>query len=65
MGRPNGKEKPRDRSPVFLRSQIIGTSAVVIIYDMSKSLGHGLEITSTRLLSKTGEKQDYTYSEKP
>jgi len=33
--------------------------AALTIYDMCKSLGHGMEIHSIKLLSKSGGKQDY------
>ena len=35
------------------------TVAALAVYDMTKSLGHGIEIEHVRLLSKTGGKQDY------
>ncbi|MBK1857255.1 cyclic pyranopterin monophosphate synthase MoaC [Cerasicoccus arenae] len=35
------------------------TAAALTIYDMTKALGHGIEIQRTRLISKTGGKQDY------
>jgi len=33
--------------------------AALTIYDMCKALGHGMEIISTKLLSKSGGKRDY------
>ncbi|MFV0415978.1 MAG: cyclic pyranopterin monophosphate synthase MoaC [Chthoniobacterales bacterium] len=48
------------RTGVEMEALTGASAAALTIYDMSKSLGHGLEITSTRLLSKTGGKQDYT-----
>ncbi|MEO0794669.1 MAG: cyclic pyranopterin monophosphate synthase MoaC [Verrucomicrobiota bacterium] len=35
------------------------SAAALTIYDMTKALGHGIEIVSTRLISKTGGKEDY------
>jgi len=35
------------------------SAAALTLYDMTKALGHGIEIERTRLLRKTGGKQDY------
>ena len=33
--------------------------AALTVYDMCKALSHGITISRTRLISKTGGKQDY------
>ena len=35
------------------------TTAALTIYDMCKSMGHGIMITDIRLIEKTGGKKDY------
>ncbi len=35
------------------------TVAALTVYDMLKSVSHGIEITATRLVGKTGGKSDY------
>lgn len=35
------------------------TVAALTVYDMTKSMGHGITIESTRLLEKSGGKQDF------
>ena len=35
------------------------TVAALTVYDMLKSVSHGIEITNTRLVGKTGGKSDY------
>lgn len=47
------------RTGVEMEALTGASVAALTIYDMTKALGHGMEIESTRLLSKTGGKEDY------
>ena len=47
------------KTGVEMEALTAASVAALTIYDMCKALGHGMEITSTRLLSKTGGKKDY------
>ena len=44
---------------VEMEALIGATHAALCIYDMTKALGHDIEILSTKLVSKTGGKQDF------
>ncbi|WP_269538217.1 cyclic pyranopterin monophosphate synthase MoaC [Cerasicoccus fimbriatus] len=51
--------KTTARTGVEMEALTGASAAALTIYDMSKALGHGIEIRQTRLLSKTGGKQDF------
>ncbi|MGE9296192.1 MAG: cyclic pyranopterin monophosphate synthase MoaC [Puniceicoccales bacterium] len=51
--------KTTARTGVEMEALTGASAAALTIYDMTKALGHGIEITRTRLLTKTGGKQDY------
>jgi len=47
------------RTGVEMEALTGASVAALAIYDMTKSLGHGILIESTRLISKTGGKTDF------
>jgi len=47
------------RTGVEMEALTGASVAALTIYDMTKSLGHGMEIETVRLLSKTGGKEAY------
>jgi cyclic pyranopterin phosphate synthase len=47
------------RTGVEMEALTGASVAALTIYDMTKSLGHGMEIDTVRLLSKTGGKEEY------
>jgi cyclic pyranopterin phosphate synthase len=47
------------RTGVEMEALTGASVAALTIYDMTKSLGHGMEIENVRLLSKTGGKEEY------
>jgi cyclic pyranopterin phosphate synthase len=47
------------RTGVEMEALTGASVAALTIYDMTKSLGHGMEIEHTRLLAKSGGKEDY------
>lgn len=51
--------KTTARTGVEMEALTGASAAALTIYDMTKALGHGIEIERIRLLSKTGGKQDY------
>lgn len=51
--------KTTGRTGVEMEALTGVAAAALTIYDMTKALGHGIEIQNTRLLSKTGGKQDF------
>lgn len=48
------------RTGVEMEALTGASAAALTLYDMTKSLGHGIEISRVRLLKKTGGKKDYT-----
>lgn len=51
--------KTTARTGVEMEALTGAAAAALTIYDMTKALGHGIEILHARLLSKTGGKEDY------
>lgn len=51
--------KTTARTGIEMEALTGASAAALTIYDMTKALGHGIEIERTRLLSKTGGKQDF------
>lgn len=51
--------KTTARTGVEMEALTGAMAAALTIYDMTKALGHGIEIHHARLLGKTGGKQDY------
>ena len=51
--------KTTARTGVEMEAMTGASAAGLTLYDMTKSLGLGIEISSVRLLSKTGGKSDY------
>ena len=51
--------KTTARTGVEMEAMTGASSAGLTLYDMTKSLGLGIEISSVRLLSKTGGKSDF------
>jgi len=49
----------RHRTGVEMEALTGATVAALTVYDMCKALSHGIRITETRLVSKTGGKEDY------
>lgn len=47
------------RTGVEMEALTGASVAALTIYDMTKGLGHGMEIDNVRLLSKTGGKEEY------
>jgi cyclic pyranopterin phosphate synthase len=48
-----------DRTGVEMEALTGASVAALTVYDMCKSLSHGIVIEATRLLSKSGGKSDY------
>ncbi|WP_309379903.1 cyclic pyranopterin monophosphate synthase MoaC [Cerasicoccus frondis] len=53
------KVKTTGKTGVEMEALTGASAAALTIYDMTKALGHGIEIRQTRLLSKTGGKKDF------
>ena len=51
--------KCSNKTGVEMEALVGASVAALTIYDMLKALSHDIEITSTRLLQKTGGKSDY------
>ena len=54
--------KVHHRTGVEMEALTGATVAALTIYDMCKALSHEITITETRLISKTGGKEDYSYA---
>ena len=53
--------KVHHRTGVEMEALIGASVAALTVYDMCKALSHNITINQTRLISKTGGKQDYHY----
>lgn len=51
--------KVRHRTGVEMEALTGASVAALTVYDMCKALSHGIRITETRLVAKTGGKRDY------
>lgn len=51
--------KVHHRTGVEMEALTGASVAALTVYDMCKALSHGIRISETRLISKTGGKQDY------
>jgi len=51
--------KTTGRTGVEMEALTGASAAALTIYDMTKALSHGIEITRTRLVSKSGGKRDF------
>ncbi|WP_309400339.1 cyclic pyranopterin monophosphate synthase MoaC [Cerasicoccus maritimus] len=51
--------KTTGKTGVEMEALTGAAAAALTIYDMTKALGHGIEVSRTRLVSKTGGKKDF------